>query len=553
MNIFSAVREGQEKTVSSLISADPTLLEKAEEGGGDTPLMLAVEHGKTAMVKLLLKEGADIDNGGHKGETALMRAITKGNEELVSLLLGHGARVDLTDDAGKTPLMRASIQGHLGLVRLVFEAMLERGKVKTGVDRSSKDGKTALHHAAAGGHFEVVAYLLCNEAQASIKDASGNTPLMLACEKGPVEAVQLLLLLGAKKGQGLEERDRNGETALHHAAEGGHKRVVSLLLRNGAKASKKDRWSTTPLMLACKKGPLEAVEMLVEARKGLGLDEKCDQGRTALQYAVYGGHKDIVAFLLSKGAQANTSDGDSFTPFMYACLHGHLDMVQILHGAAEGQGLEARDSEGQTALHDAALGGHKEVAAFLLSQGADASSRDDEDATPVMLACEEGHLEVVQMLLEATEGQGLEDRDRNGWTALHLAAAAGHKDVVAFLLSKGADATTKGAMQETPLMKACAWGKGGVVQLLLKHTRGQGLSERNSEGKTVLHVAASGWVSSNEVVKVLLLAGADPSITDTQGRTPPQAAEQEERHRACVETFEVSCSVQQYSLALLSM
>jgi ankyrin repeat protein len=430
MDISAAVREGQHgRGCSSVVSADPALIEKVEEGGGDTPLMLAVEHGKADKVKLLLKEGADIDRAGPEGETALMRAITKGNEGLVSLLLGHGARVDLADEAGKTPLMWASIKGQLGLVRLVFEAVLERGSQK-GVDRRGRDGKTALHHAAEGGHFDIMAYLLCNEAQASIKDASGMTPLMLACTKGPVEVVQILLLPGAKKGQGLDERDKNGETALHHAATGGHKRVVSLLLKKGAKASKKDQWSRTPLMLACREGHLEVVEVLFEARKGLGLEETDGDGRRALHCAAIGGHKEIVTFLLSKGAQANARDEDGSTPFMLACWKDRLEVVQILHGTTEGHGLEEKDNEGQTALHDAAEGGNK--------------------------------------------------------------------DIVTFLLSKGAQASTKGAMQETPLMHACRRGKVGVVQLLLKHTRGQGLSERNSDGWTALHLASSGWRSSND-------------------------------------------------------
>jgi ankyrin repeat protein len=467
MTIFSAVREGQEETVSSLISADPTLLHSTE-AWGHTPLMLAVEHGKAAMVKLLLKLGADINGAGHKGETALMRAITKGSEELVSLLLGHGAKEDLADEAGKTPLMWASTQGQLGLVRLVFEAMLERGS-QTDVDWRGKDGKTALHHAAVGGQKEVAAFLLSKGAEANTKDGNDSTPLMLACEKGH----------------------------------------------------------------------LEVVEMLVEARKGLGLEERDHDGMTALQHAVHGGHKDVVTFLLSKGAEANTRDEQGSTPFMGACWKGHLDVAQILHGVTEGQGLEERDNDGRTALHDAARGGHKEVVAFLLLKGAEANSRDVVGATSLMLACEEGHLEVVQMLLEATEGQGLEDRDHNGETALYYAAIEGNEDVVAFLLNKGADASTKNAMQDTPLMHACTSGKVGVVQLLLKHTEGQGLSERDSDGKTALHVASSGWWSINDVLKVLLLAGVDPSITDNQGRTPRQAAEQE-RHRAHVEAFEVS-------------
>jgi ankyrin repeat protein len=302
-------------------------------------------------------------------------------------------------------------------------------------------------------------------------------------------------------------------------------------------------------MLACEKGHLEVVEMLVEARKGLGLEETDHIGMTALHHAAYEGHKNIVAFLLSKGVQANTWDEHDSTPFMGACAHGRLEVVQILHGVTEGQGLQERGGFGRTALHEAARAGHKEVVAFLLLKGAEANSRDAVGATPFILACGSGALEVVQMLLEATEGQGLEDRDNNGETALHWAATG---EVVAFLLNKGLDATTKDADQDTPLMNACDRGNVGVVKLLLKHTGAQGLSERNSDGQTALHLAASGLSTSNEVLKVLLLAGADPSITDNEGRTPRQVAETMIWRRACVEAFEVSCSMPQDSMTLIA-
>jgi ankyrin repeat protein len=353
------------------------------------------------------------------------------------------------------------------------------------------------------------------------------------------------MLLEAREGQGLQEMGAAGWMGLHYAAEGGHKEIVTFLLSKGAEANTTNRGGNTPFMLACGKGHLHVVEMLFEAMEGLGLEEKDYNGMTALHLAAYGGHKDVVTFLISKGAQANTRDEQGGTPLMLACWNGHLEVVQILHGATEGQGLQERDIEGLTALHDAARGGHKEIVAFLFNHGADASSRDEDGATPFMLACQGGHVEVVQMLFKATEGQEQEDRDRDMEIALRWAATGGDMDVVAFLLSKGAPASTKDARQETLLMHACASGEVGVVQLLLKHAGGEGLSERNSEGQTALHVAASGWeTTSNEVVKVLLLAGADPSITDNEGRTPRQAAEQQERHRACVEAFEVSNRMQ---------
>jgi hypothetical protein len=54
------------------------------------------------------------------------------------------------------------------------------------------------------------------------------------------------------------------------------------------------------------------------------------------------------------------------------------------------------------------------MVSFLLGKAVQVSPRDEEDVTPLMLACEWGRLEVVQMLVEATEGQGVEQGDWAG-------------------------------------------------------------------------------------------------------------------------------------------
>jgi ankyrin repeat protein len=143
---------------------------------------------------------------------------------------------------------------------------------------------------------------------------------------------------------------------------------------------------------------------------------------------------------------------------------------------------------------------------------------------------------VVQKLLQVVGEDGLKDRDNSTMTALHYAAFAGHENVVAFLLSNGAQAISKGQGGATPLMIASIHGHLGVVQILLKHMRGQGLDELMDEhGKSALHLAcvediAGGIVKADDgtaegTVRALLLAGADVSATDADGETPRTLAE----------------------------
>lgn len=54
---------------------------------GQTTLMLAVSHGKTEIVKLLLECGADLNIQDEDGSTALMCAAEHGLQEIVNILL----------------------------------------------------------------------------------------------------------------------------------------------------------------------------------------------------------------------------------------------------------------------------------------------------------------------------------------------------------------------------------------------------------------------------------------------------------------------------------
>jgi hypothetical protein len=161
--------------------------------------------------------------------------------------------------------------------------------------------------------------------------------------------------------------------------------------------------------------------------------------KTVLAYAVEAGHEDMVAFLLSKGAQANHVDECGKTAVMMGCEKGHLNVVRLLVEHTEGQGLELGNCYGMTALHCAAVWGHTEIVEYLVSQGANATARDVDGMTPLMDACMEGRLGAARVLVPHVGVEGLQEQDKEGWTALHFASRSGHAEVMRFLLVSGAN------------------------------------------------------------------------------------------------------------------
>jgi ankyrin repeat protein len=147
---------------------------------------------------------------------------------------------------------------------------------------------------------------------------------------------------------------------------------------------------------------------------------------------------------------------------------------------------------------------------------------------PLAWAAFSGELGMVRLLMD--RGANIDATGRyDGKTALHRAVEGGAEEVVALLLDKGAHANSRDEGGGTLLIDACDKGHLGVVKVLVQHMGGHELAARDQYGKTALHYA--GYNGHEEVVRFLLLAGADPTITDNDGRTPRIFAEEDHGHR----------------------
>uniref|UniRef100_A0AAY5EXU8 KN motif and ankyrin repeat domains 4 n=1 Tax=Electrophorus electricus TaxID=8005 RepID=A0AAY5EXU8_ELEEL len=104
-------------SLSSFVSpACPSLFLQS----GQTALMLAVSHGRSAMVQVLLKFKADANVQDHEGSTALMSACEHGHTEIVTMLLDTpGCDTSLMDKNGHTALSKAIRASHSEIVDLL--------------------------------------------------------------------------------------------------------------------------------------------------------------------------------------------------------------------------------------------------------------------------------------------------------------------------------------------------------------------------------------------------------------------------------------------------
>ena len=170
-----------------------------------------------------------------------------------------------------------------------------------------------------------------------------------------------------------------------------------------------------------------------------------------------------------------------------------------------------------TPLLEACHYGYDKIVRILLDAGANARWKNSHDCSPFQNACREGHLSIVNMLLDH-DSSLLEIADNFGVTPLCLAIINLRLDTVRFLLDRGANVHATNQDGQTTLMCACHnHANLPNVQLLLAY--GVDVEARNRYRKTALHVAAErGYL---EIVRELILQhNANMFAMDQNGRTP---------------------------------
>ena len=152
LDIFEAAGLGDRDRVEHLVASEPDLA-NAVAGDGFGPLGLAAFFGHESVVQLLLERHARVDAASANAMRVmpLHSAAAARSVPIARRLLEHGAPVNArqgTSGLGFTPLMEAAFNGQADMVDLLLDY---------GADPTMRDdeGLTAGDHARKGGHAEL--------------------------------------------------------------------------------------------------------------------------------------------------------------------------------------------------------------------------------------------------------------------------------------------------------------------------------------------------------------------------------------------------------------
>uniref|UniRef100_A0A667X971 phospholipase A2 n=2 Tax=Myripristis murdjan TaxID=586833 RepID=A0A667X971_9TELE len=262
------------------------------------------------------------------------------------------------------------------------------------------------------------------QSQINARDASGQTPLHLACERGDTVCVKELL----EESQARTDiRDRNGETPMHCAAKQDSAVIIQVLCsRLCAGVNELNSNGETPIHVACRLGRIEAVNAL------LGGGARCDiigsRGYPIHAAMKYSEKSCAEAILIADPSQLQAEDAVYGGTPLHWSKTAEMCRMLLEHGCA----VNFLSKTGESALHILTKKGRFEAAMVLLTHGANANLR----------------------------GQ-------DGNTALHLAMKMDHMDLIKALIVFGADVEIHNDLGETPGLIAARTSKGPNRKILL--------------------------------------------------------------------------------------
>lgn len=509
-----------------------------------------------SIAEALIKKGARVNHPSVDTQDSLLQTLARAKLEEACIFLVDHANLNHINRDGLTAL---HIACEVGLAKLV-RCLLAKG-ASPNLQSGITELRSPIHFAVECNQSEVLTAFVQHKQDGNptevpnfnLKNSDGDSPLSLALSLGRNELVPLLIQGGAdvnaRNGQDLtllhqailkEDSDTavflleqgsdmnaltgNQESPLQLAIHSKLPAVVDALCTRGVSFCSPDNRGDPPLWTALEMELGEIASVLVKH----GVDTDCwsagPEGciQTLLHRAIDVNKEFAAIFLIRSGCELNAPrqpgpDGtggdeakDKASPLHLCCQWGLTKVLQTLieHGA----NVNSIDAENKTPLHVAIDNQHDEIISILLCHPAiDLKLRDKTGNTAFATALTVRNHKAAQNILERLPNAA-EQMDQRGRNFLHIAIMKDDLESVLFLLSIQVDVNSRVQdVNQTPPLHLAAAAKSEMIvrNLILAGAR---VNDKDATGKSALHVAAER--GELVVVSALLQNGADYDAVD---------------------------------------
>ena len=474
--IHVASQEGNLEVVLSILSCFPEQKDSFTQSGM-TPLLLATQHGQTAIVEALVQQGVDANKRLPNGLFPLYIAIQNNFSEMALLLLEKVPHLITNEklDSGMTPLHQA-IEFDLQAVALQLIAKGAKGDVKR-----KSDGYTPLHLAAASGQLEVLTAIVNSGISASLELESHQHALHLAAQNGHLDIVNTLLSLNVD----VNTKDDAGNTPLMCAIKSGHA-DIALRLAEVAKIDEQNARGQTVSSLALMYGLPEVADRLIARGENILLCD--DEQQHSFYHFIRNSEYQRVAALIEEKPQLLAIQYQDLNLLELSAKFKQTYLVYLFLN----QGLQFANDHRTTLakfavkvdemslLRDciepeiipeltviAAESGSYRCLAELLPQ---LKTSEIDSLELLKKAIASGHLETIRLVISKCSNIN-KPLDSMGNTALHLATNLGLREVIELLLESGSDITLSNHASQTAFHIAIVQNDHYLLKRLFKLTK----------------------------------------------------------------------------------
>jgi ankyrin repeat protein len=298
--LYSAAWKGHYEVCERLVKAGANVnITKTNHYA--TALLAAVQNNQKKIVTLLLESGADpklqLDNW-----SILHCASQSKSLEMMEIALSTKPDINGQGSVGRTPLQNACEEGcDVEILQKLFENGADPHVI------TGEHQRSCLYYAALNGHEHIVEWLLGKGVDVNAQNDTEDTALTLACVNGYLPIVRHLL----KAGCDVNLQNSKKRPGLLDAASCGHSAIVELLVKGGADLEISDVYQFTALSLAAGNNRWAISHMLVEA--GAAIDGRGPGGWSAAMSAARSGYRDVLQYLIEKGADVRLASDDGNT------------------------------------------------------------------------------------------------------------------------------------------------------------------------------------------------------------------------------------------------
>ncbi|EAY05385.1 ankyrin repeat protein, putative [Trichomonas vaginalis G3] len=218
----------------------------------------------------------------------------------------------------------------------------------------------------------------------------------------------------------------------------------------------------------------------------------------------------LCEYFLLHGVDINAKNNNGQTALHYSASNDSIEATKFL--ISHGININEKNNGGQTALHFAAMHNSKETAELLISHGININEKNNGGQTALHNAALYNSKETAKLLI--SHGANINEKDNDGQTALCIAALYNSKEIAEHLISHGANINEKDNYGKTALHYASKNNYKEIAERLISH--GANINEKDNYGKTALHYASKN--NYKEIAEHLISHGANINEKDNYGK-----------------------------------